>query len=445
VIRHITHFIAIALSVLLLGCVQRVDVEAPAGNATASHPSARPAKREIVLYTWTEVDEVKANQHLIAQFEQTHPGVKVRLQNEPGSRQAMAKLQTMFAGGTAPDVMSIHGAYYYAFAEKGVLADLHDFIDHDPTFDLADFYPRLVELCTYKGKLCSLPRYTSVYALFYNKALFDAAGLPYPGTGPHWTWDDYLQAARKLTRDIDSDGHIDQWGCIIDFWGARLYPWLWSNDANLMNEDRTRCVLDTPQAIEAIQFLCDLRHKYVVCPETSAAERNQGLDAFAQGNIAMYMTGPWDIQTLNDVEGLQWDVAPMPSRKRRATMLGTENYAISATTSHPQEAWELFKFLLSADAQTYMAQALEKMPSRKSVAQGPYLQQEVNYNRKVFVDALEYAQQPPNIPEWDKIENILQDYYDRIWIGRLTPEEGLKKAAAAVNLKLAELRAGKGQ
>lgn len=422
------------LATILLGggCVQRVE-----NGSTGA--SGGTGKTELVLYTWTEVDEVNANQQLIAKFEQQHPDITVRLQNEPGSREAMAKLQTMFAGGTAPDVMSIHGAYYFPFAGKGTLADLAPYIQQDNSFDIKDFYPHLIDVCTYKGKLYSLPRYTSVYTIFYNKALFDAAGLPYPGAGKSWTWDDYLADAKALTKTVNGQ---KQWGCMIDFWGARLYPWLWSNNADLMNADRSKCVIDSAAAIEAISFLKDLRHKSAVCPESSAAERNQGLDSFIQGNVGMYITGPWDIQTLKKAQTLEWDIAPIPARKRRATMLGTENYAISATTKHPQEAWELFKFLMSPESQTVMAEQLEKMPSRKSVAEGPYLKQQATYNRKVFIDALQYAQMPPNIPEWDKIESILQEYYDQIWLGKATPDQGLKQAAAEINRTINKLRQG---
>jgi multiple sugar transport system substrate-binding protein len=425
--------------VVVGGCIQKVSDQPPASGTTATAP-ATGGQTELVLYTWTETKEVEANQELLAKFQEAHPEIKVTLMNVPGSTEAMAKLQTMFAGDTAPDVMSIHGAYYYAFAQKGALADLKGPIDQDKSFNLADFYPGLVEQCTYKGALCSLPRYTSVYAIFYNKALFDASGLPYPGSGPHWTWDDYLAAAKKLTRDVNGDGKPDQWGCMIDFWGARVYPWLWSNGADLMSPDRTKCVVDSPAAVEALGFLVDLRRKFVVCPESSASEKNQGLDTFAQGNIGMYMTGPWDVQTLALNESLSWDVAPVPSRKRRATMLGTENYAISAKSKHPKEAWELYKFLLSPETQTYMAEKLEKMPSRKSVAQGAYLKQSVKYNRKVFVDALSYAQQAPNIPEWDKVGKILQDHYDQVWVGKVTAREGMKGAADEVNRTLADLR-----
>lgn len=396
-------------------------------------------KTQIRLFTWTGVDEFNINQELVKEFQAEHPDIAVKINNVPGSQSPMQKLETMFAAKNAPDVISIHGAYYVGFADAGVLADLDGFAENDSEFRLDDIHPRLVELCRYEGTLYSLPRYTSVYAIFYNKALFDAEGLPYPGVGS-WTWDDYLKAAKGLTKDLDGDGAPDQWGCTIDFWGARLYPWLWANGADLMDEARETCTIDSDNAIGAIQFLCDLRHTHRVCPQSTSTQHDSALGMFARGAAGMYMSGPWNIQDLSEAEGLDWDVAPIPKKKRRATMLGTENYAIYSGTKHPKEAWELYKFLLSARAQAMMAQELDKMPSRVSVLQGAYAKGNVDYDRQVYIDALDYAQLPPNFPEYSRVEGILQSELDHVWLGDVPVAEGLKSAARKVNKKLEELR-----
>jgi len=249
-----------------------------------------------------------------------------------------------------------------------------------------------------------------------------------------------LALCKQLTRDTNGDGKPDEWGAYIDFWDTRLYPWLWQNGADIMNAERTRCTLDSPAAIEALTFVRDLRHRHGVCPPTTAGERNEGLNMFMQERVAMFMTGPWDVQTLLQKPTLQWDVAPLPARKRAATLLGTENYAIAAASKHPQEAWELYKFLLSAHSQEYMAQKLDKMPSRKSVAEGPYLAAPAKYNRRVFVDALSYAQAVPNIPEWDEVAHYLKDAFDRIWVGTQPVDQGLRQATREVNEALAKAR-----
>jgi len=441
---------SLAILTLFAGCVEKVSepIGPPPGGEIINKPTAGTTTTgsgiELELYTWTETDELEVNRELIKQFEADHPGIKVNLVNISGSREAMQKLETKMAAKDGPDVMSLHGAYYVGFADAGVLADLEEFARDDADFGLSDFHPRLVEMCRYQGKLFSLPRYTSIYSLFYNKALFDAEGIPYPGKGSSWTWDDYLKACKAITKDTNGDGKPDQWGCMIDFWGARLYPWLWANDANLMDDKLEKCTMDSQEAVETLQFLADLRLKYKVAPKSTSTERNEGLNAFARGNVGMYMSGPWDIQTLDEAENLKWDVAPMPTKKTKATMLGTENYGIYAQTKYPKEAWALFNYLLSAKSQAAMSDQLGKMPSRVSVLQGAYAKGKVNYNRQVYVDAVEYAQQPPNIPEYSQVQDILQAELDRIWIGAVSVKDGLRVATDKVNKKLAELRGGKG-
>lgn len=415
-------FLALVLGISLLGCGR----EESRGRGPV----------EITLFTWTRPGELAANQELCARFEADHPNIRVEIINEPGDR-AMDKLQQMVAAANPPDVMSIHGAYFIPLAARGALLDLDPLIEGDASFDLQDFYPQLVELCRYEGKLHSLPRYTSVYVLFYNEDLFDAAGLDYPSVG--WTWDNYLAAARKLTVD-DPDPERRRFGTVIDFWGARIYPWIWAGGGEILDAEGRRCLLDSPESQEALQFLVDLRHKWHVCPPTTMAERRQNIAMFVNGQVAMFQTGAWDIQQMKEAKALRWNIAPLPKKQQHATLLGMENYAIAAGTKHPEEAWELFKFLLGPEAQERMARGLEKQPSRQSVANGAYLEQQVGYDRRVFVDALDYARQAPNIPDWDRVSHFIQEQLDLMWIGEVSVEEGTRRASEQVTKALRESR-----
>jgi multiple sugar transport system substrate-binding protein len=406
--------------VVLVGC----------GGSGGEKPRAGNKKTKISLFTWTRPEELKQNQQLVDEFMQNHPDIEVELQNEP-SQGAMDKLQTRISARNAPDVMSIHGAYFIPLADKGALLDLGPYVT-EKDFELNDFYPQLVDLCKWNGKLYSLPRYTSIYVLFYNKDLFDAAKLKYPDET--WTWDTYLAAAQKMTHPVA--GGKQQFGCLIQFWGARLYPWLWQNGGDLLDKNRKKCTIDSPACRQALQFLVDLRYKYKVTPATSASNTPQDLAMFTSGQVGMMMTGAWDIQNMNAAPKLRWDIAPLPKKKERASLLGMENYAISATTEHPKEAWELFKFLLGKHAQEVMGNTLEKQPSRQSVANGPYLSAKASYNRRVLVDALQYAHVAPNVPYWERIRPKIDEPQELIWLGKLSVDEGTKKICQGVDAEL---------
>ena len=437
--KRLLMLLAVLLIVVLAGCsrVQQTPATTEGGPAAAG----AGAVTELVLYTYTPRDEEALNLELIKKFESTHPNIKVRLQNESGGSQgAMSKLQTMIAAKEGPDVMAIHGAFFVPLAAKGALMDLGPLSETHSDLKLDDFSSKILDICRHEGKLYSLPRYTAVYTLFYNKTLFDEAKIAYPGTKGEWTWDAYLKAAQALTKDSDGDGKTDQWGCVIDFWGSRIYPWLWANGGALLNPERTKCILDSPASVEALQFVYDLRYKHKVAAASDNSEQNSALTAFTQGHIGMYMTGPWDIQLLREAKGLQWDVAALPKKKTQATLLGTENYGIWSGSKHPEQAFELFQFLLSPESQTLMAEKLEKMPSRMSVLNGAYSQAKTDYNRKAFVEALGYARQAENIPEWSQVKDLIQTQLDLIWVGKKTVAAGLKDAGANVNKTLKELR-----
>jgi multiple sugar transport system substrate-binding protein len=402
---------AIVLALLAAGCAKQ-----SAGQTT------------VTLFTWVPPQEYALNQQLIARFEKQNKGIQVRYLNEPGGR-AMDKLQAMIGARKPPDVMSIHGAFFVPLAAQGALLDLDPLIRRHREFNLGDFLQSLVGMCRWQGKLYSLPRYTSVYVLFYNKDLFDAAGVAYPSD--KWTWDDYLAAAKKLTKR-GANPADDQWGCVVDIWSARAFPWIWQNGGDILDRRTMRCVVDSPAAAGAVQFLMDLRYRWKVCPPIGQEDYRETKERFKGGRVAMFMSGAWDIQVLREAKNLRWDVAPLPHGKQRATLLGMENYAIAANTEHPEAAFRLFSFLLNPEAQQFMADKLDKQPSRRSVMEGPYLKAKVRYDRKVMVDAVTYGREAPNVPGWTRVEHYLNEQMDRMWQGETPVREGLRLAAQRI-------------
>lgn len=416
--RLLAGLLSLALVFVLSGCAKRVR--------------QLTKKTEISIFLWVTPDELQVNQELKAEFERLHPNLEVKINNDP-SGQAMQKLKTLIAGGEPPDLFSLHGAAFVPLAAEGALADLGPFVEAESDLNLGDFYPGLLELCKYEGKLYSLPRYTSVYAIFYNKTLFRAADQPFPSQREKWDWKEFLETAKALTKPGASGGRPERYGCAIDFTGARVYPWIWQNDGQLLSPDRTRITLDTPACREAFQFLIDLKDVYHVTPAVVRLEFREGIDAFKNQRVAMYQSGPWDVQVLKGIKDFEWDVAPLPTGKKAATLLGTENYAISSRSRHPQEAWELFKFLLSPESQARMALALGKMPSRQSVAEKEFLQSSPDHDLQVFVDAIGYAVMPPNLPDWEQLGTAFKEELELMWSGKVTVAQGCRDAQERMN------------
>ncbi len=220
--------------------------------------------------------------------------------------------------------------------------NLGPLIEKDKGFDLNDFYSKVVDLCKFEGRLYALPREFASVVMFFNKTMFDKYGVEHPR--PDWTWDDFLEVAQRLTKDTDGDGRVDQWGYIGGLeWEAVRNSWIWQAGGNVFNDDLTESLMDSPEAIKAVQFVTDLVTKYHVSPRPGHQHQDT-LKMFKSGKLAMFPHSRPIVPAIREIKTFQWDVAHLPTGKERVTLIGTCGYAISAQTRYPQEAWEFLKY-----------------------------------------------------------------------------------------------------
>src|SRR4029079_3440616 len=174
------------------------------------------------------------------------------------------------AGGAAPDVFAMDGPLYPDYQARDVLLDLQPFIDRD-RFDVTQLADQRVDVFKTADGQFGLPRDLNVGVLYYNKAMFDAAGIPYPDDT--WDWAKLTEVAKQLTKDDNNDGKVDQWGFYTEttdmenFWLSAV----WQNGGDVLAPDGKSTVLDTDQAAGGIQFLQDLIWKDKVMPDPAAS------------------------------------------------------------------------------------------------------------------------------------------------------------------------------
>ena len=385
----------------------------------------------IIRYTrWGNIEEIKSEKELLKQFEMEHPDIKVKFDYAVGDY--WSKLQTQIAGGTAPDVWLMSGAYFHDFMRRGVIRELQFYIDRDKV-NLKDYYDMPVELFSYQGKCYGFPRDFNIVALYYNKTLFDRAGIKYPDNS--WTWNNFLEASKKLTRDTNNDGKIDQWGCAVSpHFETCLANFIWQNGGGMLNEDKTRCILDEPEAIEAVQFLLDLRYKYKAAP-AFAQESSFGhfSTIFETGRVAMMTDGSWKVSAYLENKNLNFDIAPLPKGKFRAASANGLSYAIYAKTKHPDEAWELVKFLCGEKAQILLGKSGTSIPALKYVANSKEYLGDSKINKKVFLEEMEYARDLDFTEGWGEWQQAARRELDLAFLGKESAEEACREAAKAVN------------
>lgn len=415
---------------------------ATSAPATAApNPTNPPAPQKQVTLKWfMRWDKARLDgvaQPVIAAFEKEHPNIKIEIENIGSGTEYWTKLQTMIAGGTAPDVIypATHNAY--ALASKGALLNLDPFVQRDK-LDMAKYDPQILDLYKYDGKLYGLPIDSAALVVFYNKDMFDKAGVPYPKDG--WTWDQFLETAKKLAKDTNSDGKIDQFG--VDSWTSYWPAIVWTMTGHGIFDDLrkpTKCLLDEPESVAALQWLADLAHKQHVMP--TSAERADISDMFLAGKSAMNIIGHWRVpQYMANIKDFKWDVASLPMGKVAANRCDGSCFAVTAQSKNPEEAWEFVKFLagegsmgveLLLDLQQ-MVPALTDYQTSDKFLKNPSLP---GVNKKPFLAGREhlFPMYDPIHPIYDEIDATEKAELGEVWNGKATAAEAVKRLMPKLN------------
>lgn len=386
----------------------------------------------IIFTSWgNDVEEIRLNK-LIEQFEKQHPGIKIELHNTPWLRM-MDKLMIASAGGLPPDVARVSSEWFHPIAARGLLEPLDAYVKRDH-YDLDDFYPEAINgWGRYKGVLYQIPTDIDVHTIYYNKTMFDKHKLPYPDWS--WDWDKLVEVSRKLTRDTNGDGTLDQWGYGLDFWWQ---GYVYANGGSVLSDDLKRCVLDSPEAVEGLQFMSDMVNKHHIAPTDNDAANLGTLKLFTTGKLGMVISGSWAAELIFPVEikDFVYDAAPVPrGRAARATFIGGAAYAILKRSRHKEEAWEFVKFMTGKQYQRDAAIQSQIVPSRKSVAESQaYLKlAKPPANRRVFLDMIRYGRAKPGVVCAPEMDEIITNRLDLVRLGKQPAETACKQIVPVVD------------
>src|SRR5687768_1850597 len=188
---------------------------------------------QITISTWAGVDEAAEFQALLDEMNANNTEFQVTHVPIPADYYTVVKTQ-LAAPGTGADMYWMD-QNNMALKSEGVFMGLNDCLagaEAQTAGDLADYYPGILSVNEYEGDVYGLPWIAQPVVLFYNKELFDAAGVEYPQAG--WTWDDFTEKAKALTQDADGDGTVDQWGFSNNSWPPP-YIFAWQAGGELIN------------------------------------------------------------------------------------------------------------------------------------------------------------------------------------------------------------------
>ncbi len=356
------------------------------------------AKEPITLrfVVWDGDEALKVLNKEVRSFEKSHPGILVKLENVSYDLY-FDKLLTEYAAGVAPDVAMLNPDFFQRYSSRGALMPLNELAAKTPGFSFGDYYPSILKAQSYKGNVYVLPRDIAPIAIvYYNKTLLDKLKLPYPDGS--WTWDfkphpedgtkDFTTYLQKLQQK-DASGKVVRFGLVPDDPHFVIDNFVFSQGANYVDnpEDPTKLLYDDPRVLNAYQLYADLATRDRLMPSTIVLGGTSSRQMFTQQKCAMMLSGIWITPQLRteiakpSEGGFDWDIALAPAYRNgpggkpfQAYPTGGSGYSIMAKTAHPQEAWELTRWMAGEHGMKAMAEAGIAQPAiRKFALQEPWI------------------------------------------------------------------------
>lgn len=367
-----------------------------------------------------------------ADFEAQNANVTIVL--EPTSwAEYWTKLETAATGGSVADVFQMNGPNISKYALGGAILPIDDYIANSDV-DLANYPQAMNSLYNVEGVQYGIPVDYDTIGLWYNKELFDAAGLAYPNE--NWTWDDLVSAAAKLTnKDTGvygiSAGFADQGG---------FYNTVFASGGYILNDDKTACGFDQPATIAGIQCWVDLM-KAGYSPSEASVEENPDYTQFMSGKIGMLFAGDWFAATFAGPDSdftNKCDVALLPTiNGKRASVIHGKANCVSASSANPDQAWAWVNYLAGAQANQYLGESGAAIPAYTEYS-SLFFDKYPQYNMGIFSqEATECAYAYPaskTSAEWGNI----------IWtelVPAYTLEVSVEDACASITTQMNELLA----
>lgn len=369
---------------------------------------------------------------LAAEFTKAHPNIEIKVELTPNS-EYWTKMDAAATGGSLPDVFWMHASYFVKYASNKMIIPIGDKIKTE-NIDTSRYPSQMIDLYTYNSSIYGLPRNFNLIGLYYNKAMFDAAGLAYPDKT--WDWAKLSEVAKKLTDPAKGVfGFAAPGENQTGFWNV-----IYQNGGYVISDDQKTSGYDKPETIEALKYWASFSNVDKSSPTYQQLTETSAQSLFQSGKVAMMFGGDWVAVDFakNEYTKDKVDVAPLPQGKKRAVILHASSNVISAKSPHQAEAWEFIKYLSSPEAQDIQSQGGASGPPATRDAVDVWLKTIPQFKLNIFIDQVPDAVLYPhstNTGAWLSLES---KYIGPMLAGQVSAEETGKKLAAEMNQVLAK-------
>lgn len=389
-------------------------------TACNQSPAESESATTVTFMIFGDPAEQAAFQSVVDGFHATTSEVRVEMIKMPDKFDYMARLTSDFAAGAPPDVFLLNYRRMAQFYNRGALEPLGARLDASSKLSEDQYYT--IALDAFRdttGTLICIPQNISSQVVYYNSDLFDAANLPYPD--PNWTWQEFRQTAIALTQpDDNQDGEPDQYGLGLEPRLIRVASFIWQNGGELLDNplEPTRLTLDSPEAIEAIDFMMSLSADNVVPNQSAEAIQSHG-DRFISSNVAMYVNSRRIVPVLREVVQFNWDVAPLPQGKQPATVLHSDGYCLASDSKVKEAAWAFIEFAMGEEGQKLASKLGRTVPSLKHVAKSDAFLDPTQppTNAQIWLDVAPYLRILPRLENWVAIERSAGIEFEQVYLG----------------------------
>lgn len=381
---------------------------------------------ELKFMMWGNQAHMDVYNKLIADFTKDNPGIKVTMESVPFA-EYQQKVSVLAAGRSLPDIAWVSERMLPQFKANGILADVSEFKE-DASFKLEDYIPSTLDLFRDGDQLLGLPFSTPPVVMFYNKTLFDAAGLTDPNTlaaAGQWTWAKFEETAKTLSNKnaanrVYGANFFRDWKT----W-AILSSYSWSFGSGPFNDEMTKFTWNDAYGVETFEML-----ERMMFTDESHPKAGEQI-SFDAGNVGMFFDNYSYVSKAREITGFEWSIAPMPAgAKGSVSMLGQAGYTLFKDSKHPEEAKKLLKYF--ASEQGIQATATYFVPPRTSVLNSDvFLNQPNNPSKEhiiqAVIDEMPKSRILPGHIRWQDIDNAILQGFDRLFGRVAAPKDNLQQ------------------
>jgi fructooligosaccharide transport system substrate-binding protein len=404
----------VTASLLVVGCSSSKE---ETGGSEQKPETKTPATtdEEITLQLWIHQTNEKETQFYLdraAEFNEAHKG-QIRVEVAPpiideGSSYNDA-INAALVAGNLPDLIKLDGPFVASYAASEVIMPVGEYYTDA---DLADYVDSIIEQGSYNGKLYSLGAMESSVMLYYNKAIFEAAGIEAPtSVEDAWTWDEFFAIAQQLTTgdqyglNLFMNYGVGEW---LTYMGL---PFIWSNGGDVLSPDGTKAegYFNGPETVEALEFIKKLFAEGVVSISPSQMQ-------FEEGNAAMALGGPW-IAVSTEEAGLDYGMMPYPKSNVSKSPSGSMAYAVTSQTKHPEAAAKFMLWMTDKESTMRLSEVTGMPPARKS-AFAEMSQYDVLPKKVMKEQVINSAQARPQTPAYPVLTQLFAEAFHAAALGQ---------------------------